>query len=326
MKKKVLLVLLLGLLIAGGYLGFHAIREGSGSGTLTLYGNVDIREVQMAFRVPGRIKDMFFEEGDAIEPGDLLATLDDRPQREALAVAEARIAEAQAKLDLLNTGSRPQEIEQARARVAESEAGLANAEHEFQRQAALVKEKLSSQSQLDQTRSLRDQWAARLDQTREALNLAQEGFRSEEIVQAQAAVAAAAAQRDQAATQLSDTRLLSPSAGTIMTRVLEPGAMVGVGAPVYTLSLDEKIYVRAYVDEAGLGKVVPGTAVLITTDGGDRSYTGQVGFVSPRAEFTPKSVETAALRTDLVYRLRIVVTDADPGLRQGMPVTIHLKE
>ena len=107
-----------------------------------------------------------------------------------------------------------------------------------------------------------------------------------------------------------------------MTRVREPGAMVSVGSPVYTLSLTDKVYVRAYVAEPHLGRVSPGTGVQILTDAGGRSYSGQIGFVSPRAEFTPKSVETPALRTDLVYRLRIVVTDADSGLRQGMPVSV----
>jgi HlyD family secretion protein len=110
----------------------------------------------------------------------------------------------------------------------------------------------------------------------------------------------------------------------ILTRVREPGAIVGLGMPVYTLSLTETVYVRAYVDESSLGRVVPGDKLIVTTDTSDRQYTGQVGFVSPRAEFTPKSVETPELRTDLVYRLRIVVTDADDSLRQGMPVTITL--
>jgi HlyD family secretion protein len=109
-----------------------------------------------------------------------------------------------------------------------------------------------------------------------------------------------------------------------MTRVLEPGSMVAIGAPAYTLSLTENIYVRAYVDEPNLGHVQPGAQVLVSTDTDDKQYEGQVGFISPRAEFTPKSVETAALRTDLVYRLRIVVSNSDGRLRQGMPVTVTI--
>jgi HlyD family secretion protein len=322
---KILRVLIgLGLLLVAAYFGWQWFRSADGNDGLTLYGNVDIREVQMAFRVPGRVTTMSYEEGDSIVTGDLLATLDDTPQRNALAVATARIAQAQARFDLLNAGARPQEIKQARAGVRESQAGLANAQEAFKRQARLVEQALSSQRLLDQARSARDQWQARLTQAQEALALAVEGFRSEEIAQAQAALDAAIAQHSQLATQLSDTQLLAASAGTIMTRVTEPGAMVGVGSAVYIVSLTDKIYVRAYVDESNLGNVVPGTDVQVTTDTDGRVYQGRIGFVSPRAEFTPKSVETPALRTDLVYRLRIVVPQADGGLRQGMPVTVSI--
>jgi HlyD family secretion protein len=90
------------------------------------------------------------------------------------------------------------------------------------------------------------------------------------------------------------------------------------------LSLTDTIYVRAYVDEPSLGKVVPGAEVVVTTDSSSRQYVGRVGFISPRAEFTPKTVETPELRTDLVYRLRIVIPEADDALRQGMPVTVAI--
>jgi len=91
---------------------------------------------------------------------------------------------------------------------------------------------------------------------------------------------------------------------------------------VFTLSLRNPIYVRAYVSEQELGRIHQGSKVTVRTDSSAKVYQGQVGFVSPRAEFTPKSVETTDLRTDLVYRLRIVVADGDEGLAQGMPVTV----
>jgi len=100
--------------------------------------------------------------------------------------------------------------------------------------------------------------------------------------------------------------------------------MVNATTPVYSLSLRDPVYLRAYVSEPHLGWLVPGAAVTVHTDSSAKVYQGRIGFISPRAEFTPKSVETTDLRTDLVYRLRIVVPDADDGLRQGMPVTIHV--
>jgi len=324
MKKRILILLLLA---AAGFAAFATYRFWPGEAGregLTLYGNVDIREVQLGFRVPGRLEEMRFEEGDAVTAGTLLATLDQRPQRDALAVAEARVAEARARLAELRAGSRPQEIEQARARVDEAQAALQNAEKEYKRQRELTLQNLSSQGLLDNALAQRDAGAARLAAAREALGLAVEGARAEDITAAEAALAGAIALRDQAATQLEDTQLVAPNNGIILTRVREPGAILAAGAPVYTLSLTDTIYVRAYVEEPHLGQVAPGARVTITTDSAGTQYTGQVGFISPRAEFTPKSVETPELRTDLVYRLRIVVPDADEGLRQGMPVTIRL--
>ena len=321
--KNILVVVILTLTAAAtGYFAYGRMQSGNGNGALALYGNVDIREVPLAFRVGGRLQAMNFEEGDAVREGDLLALLDDELLRYGVAMAEAEAEQARARLKLLRHGSRPQEIRRVRAGVEEAAAGLENAQHEFNRQQQLVSKQHGSQHLLDLARASRDQWTARLAAAREALALAEEGFRSEEIAVAQAVLTAAAARRDRARLQLRDTRLYAPSPGVIMTRIVEPGAMLGAGAPVYSLSLTDSVYVRAYVDEPNLGLVVPGAGVQVHTDGGS-SYLGQVGFVSPRAEFTPKSVETPALRTGLVYRLRIVVTDADQHLRQGMPVTVR---
>lgn len=293
-------------------------------GDQMLYGNVDIREVHLGFRVGGRLAQMNFEEGDAVSAGTVLAKLDPKPMLDGLALAEARVAEAEARLAVLRKGSRPQEIEQARARVDEATAALANAEQEYVRQQELTAKQLSSQHLLDAAIAQRDQASARLAAAQEALALAIEGSRLEDIAAGEAALAAARAHLEQARTQLADTELLAPNNGVILTRVKEPGAIVAAGTPVYSLSLTETVYVRAYVDEPNLGDVVPGDRVIVRTDSSERAYSGQIGFVSPRAEFTPKSVETPELRTDLVYRLRIVVTDPDENLRQGMPVTVEL--
>ena len=119
---------------------------------------------------------------------------------------------------------------------------------------------------------------------------------------------------------------MAPSDGTVMTRVREPGSMVASSTPVYTLSLRNPVYVRAYVSEPNLGRIAPGAAVRVHTDSSGKAYRGQIGFISPRAEFTPKTVETAALRTDLVYRVRIVLPGGARVLRQGMPVTVRVGE
>jgi len=324
-KKRFFIIVVLAI-FGGGYYAWTQWSEADEGGALTLYGNVDIREVQLGFRVSGRLQQMQSEEGDAVEEGTLLAVLDDQPFVEALAVADARVQESTARLQRFNTGSRPQEIQQARETVKETQAAFDNARRDLARQKELVASKIGTQRLLDNARSQFDQTKARLAASKEVLALALEGSRQEDIAGAEAALAAALAQRQQFETRLGDTKLYSPSAGIVMTRSREPGAMLGVGTPVYTVSLAQKVYVRAYVDEPSLGFAVPGASVTIVTDTQGKQYTGQIGFVSPRAEFTPKSVETQALRTDLVYRLRIVVTNADEFLRQGMPVTVVLLE
>ena len=124
--------------------------------------------------------------------------------------------------------------------------------------------------------------------------------------------------------RLADSELIAPGAGEILTRARERGAIVSPGETVFTLTLSSPVWVRTYVNETDLGHVQPDMPAFVTTDSAPgKIYNGHVGFISPTAEFTPKSVETRELRTDLVYRLRIVVDNPDGGLRQGMPVTVR---
>jgi len=301
-------------------------RAGRSAGPLRLYGNVDIREVQLAFRQPGRVADLAFDEGDVVTAGARMAALDAQPYRDALAAAKASVQAAQAELAKLRRGLRPQEITQAREALRQAQALAVETERNYQRQGSLLASGASSQRTVDAARTAREQAAAGVEAAKAALSQAAEGFRKEDVAAAEARLAAAQAAQAQAVTALADTVLLAPSNGTVIARVRESGSMVASQSTVYSLSLDAPVYVRAYVGEPDLGQVAPGTAVRVRSDSSDKVYRGQVGFVSPRAEFTPKTVETTDLRTDLVYRLRIVVDDADrdSALRQGMPVTIEI--
>jgi HlyD family secretion protein len=321
MHKRVLIVLLAAIAVAAA-VAWRVYSGRDATGPLTLHGNVDIREVNLGFRVPGRLAAVLREEGDRVEAGELLAELDDAPYRDALRAALAQVGIAEARVAMYRSGSRPQEIERAEANVREARAALRNAEQELARQRGLDERGLTSASSVDQAQARRDEAAARLRAAEEALALARAGFRDEEIAAAEAELELARAEAARAETELADTRLEAPSVGTIITRVREPGSIVAVGEPVYTLSLDEPVFIRAYVEEPDLGKIAPGMPAFVETDSSSRRYRGRVGFISPRAEFTPKNVETVNVRADLVYRLRIIVEDADQGLRQGMPVTV----
>lgn len=290
---------------------------------LVLYGNVEIREVELAFRQPGRLLLMHVDEGAQVRRGDTLAELDARPYADALAAADAEVRRAQAELDKLRSGNRSQDILRAQADLREAAAALQRLESDFRRESELAVKGMTTQRALEAARTGRDEATARLAAARQTLSLQQEGSRREDVAAAEARLAAAEAARDQARTALDDTRLAAPSDGVVLARVREPGSMLGNRDSIYTLSLPRPAYVRAYAAEPVLFRTAPGTAVSIALDGSDKVYRGHVGFVSPRAEFTPKSVETPELRTDLVYRLRIVVPEPDAGLRQGMPVTVR---
>lgn len=322
-KRRWFSIIAAAAIVAGGVL-FWQLRGSGHHDALRLYGNVDIREVELAFRQPGRVATMAFEEGDSVAAGAVMARLDATPYREKLAAADAELAVAQAGLEKLQRGNRPQEIAQARERVRQAEAAARDAERNFQRQNQLLGTGAASQRTVDAARAARDQSAAELASARAALSLATAGFRSEDVAAGEARVAAAEAAVAQARTALADTELVAPSNGIVITRVREPGSMVASNTPVYTLSLRHPVYVRAYIDEPELGRIAPGMRVGVRSDLSDKVYHGQIGFISPRAEFTPKTVETTDLRTDLVYRLRIVMDGVDPELRQGMPVTIDV--
>jgi HlyD family secretion protein len=245
----------------------------SAGGQIVLYGNVDIRELTLGFRVAGRVEAMLKEEGDRVEAGEVLARLDAKPFLDDLAVKEAQVREIEAR--------------------------LLNAEKNLARRGSLLKNKSLAQSDYDEALAARDELSARLDTVR--------------------------AQRDLSLTSLADAELSTPSSGTVLTRVREPGSVVAAGEVVYTVSLDSPVWIRAWLDEPDLGRVRLGQRVRATTDSGG-AYEAKVAFISPKAEFTPRAVETTALRTDLVFRLRVVVSNPDGGLRQGMPVTLEILE
>lgn len=324
MKRNwiVLIVVLLALL-AGGVWNFRRVARDSS--TLVLYGNVDIREVNLGFRVSGKVAEVLKDEGDTVQPGDIIARLDEQPYLREVAEASALAKSVKARLDLIQAGYRKEEIAQARAVLRERQATLQNAARIRDRKQDLVRRKVVPDQEFDDAAAAHDEAEARMHSSEAALTLLEAGYRPEEISQAEADSAKAEAALQAARLHLEDTVLKAPSGGVVMTRALEPGAIASAGTTVVNLSLKAPVWVRVYVHEPELGRIHPGQTVSITTDTHpDRPYQGQIGFISPRAEFTPKSVETRELRTLLVYRLRVVVSEPDDGLRQGMPVTVRL--
>ncbi len=305
--------------------GVAYYRAHASPATAEFYGNVDIREVSLGFRVAGRVDTLAVDEGDAVKEGQVLATLDADPLRRELNEAKANAHAIEARLALFRAGYRGEDIAQAQAVLAERRAGLTNAEQTLRRLSELKGTGAISSRTYDDAVAARDEARARVQQAEQSADQYQRGFRPQEIAEAEANLGRALAAVSQAELRLKDSSLAAPADGIVLTRAAERGAILNAGAVIYTLSLVRPVWVRAYCAEPELGSVNPGRSVLVYTDGRrDRPYHGKVGFVSPTAEFTPKNVETADLRTALMYRFRVVVSDPDEGLRQGMPVTVRI--
>ena len=321
-RRIVGIVALVALLIAAIATRGFGVFGRADSGALTLHGNVDIRQVDLGFRVAGRIATIPFEEGAHVDQGAVLAALDPAPLHDQVEAADAQVAAAAAELDKRRNGNRAQDVAQARAKLADAQATLVSAKDDYDRRATLVKAGAVSQALFESTTAKFRSAQAQVEAATQALSLQQAGARREDIASAQASHQQAQAQAAKARTDLGDTVLHAPNAGTILTRAREPGAIVQPGETVMTLTIDRPLHVRAYIPEPELARISPGMAVTVHVDGNARAYHGTIGFIAPSAEFTPKSVQTDALRADLVYRVRVIVTDPDDGLRQGAPVTI----
>jgi membrane fusion protein YbhG len=310
---------------AGLYYGFR-LNARNGSGALTLYGNIDIREADLAFNSEGRVESMLVEEGDPVEQGQLLATLDDKRYAAAVTAAKAKIGAQQAVLDRLLAGSRPAEIAKARADVNAIEASVRDARSKLERTQRLAKQDFASQQALDSDRSRVDTLEAQLKASQQALELVVLGPREEDIAEARANLQALQAELALAEEKLRDSKLYAKESGTIKTRIVEPGAVVLAQTPIYSIALSDPLWVRTYVSETDLGRIRPGMKGEVFADAApNAAHEGWIGFISPVAEFTPKSVETPEVRTSLVYRVRLYVKNPGNTLRQGMPVTVRLK-
>ena len=319
LKQTLVAVVLAAAIAAVWYTQFQANSNAKES---TLSGNVDIREVNLSFRVGGRLKSLAVDEGAKVHAGDLLCELDAEPYHIALDDLTASNAALAARKALFRAGYRKEDIEQAKANLQAREAAQLYAERNNVRQLKLADTGASAQRLLDDARSQRDQAVAQTEAAREQLKALSIGYRREEVDEASANQEKASAQLRNARLQQADTRLFAPSDGTIITRAAEPGTMLAAGTTMLTLSLDRPVRIRAYVGEKDLGKIAPGMHAKIYTDSRPEPYDAVVGFISPTAEFTPKNVETQDLRTALVYRLRLTVENPDDVLRQGMAVTV----
>ena len=328
MKKRILLLVVL-VLAAGAGVGFwlyERSRAEPNPNRLLLYGNVDIREVALAFNNTEHIAEILVEEGDRVQQGQLLATLKKARLNAELATAQAGVAAQQATLARLLAGTRPEQIRKVRADLAARQAELVDAKQRFRRADNLFKKKMASAQERDDAEARLNLAQAEVKAAGEELALALAGPRVEDIDAARATLNAQEARLELAEVVLKEADLYAPHDGIIRDRIQEPGDLASPQRATLTLALTNPVWVRAYAPETALGRLKPGMRASITTDSyADKVYDGWVGFISPTAEFTPQTVETPDLRTKLVYQVRVYACNADDELRLGMPATVTIR-
>lgn len=290
---------------------------------LVLYGNVDIRQVSLAFNSSERIDEMTKNEGDTVKKGEVLAKLNTRPLELAIERQKAAISAQEAQVEKLHNGSRSEDIAAAQAQVNALSATANNARVYYDRMLKLRSSGAISKQTADNAEAQWKSADANLNNAQAVLDKAVNGARKEDVSAAEAQLAELKAQLKTYEYNLSQATLVAPEDGVVRSRLLEPGDMASPSVPVYMIGITTPKWVRAYVAENRLGDIHEGMKAKVYTDSDpNHPIEGQVGYISNTAEFTPKTVQTEELRTALVYEVRIYVQDPDNRLRMGMPATV----
>jgi HlyD family secretion protein len=319
--RRVIPIILAAVLVVGGlayWLVWWETRQPDN--TLRLQGHMEATETDLAFKVSGIIQYIFFQEGDWVAMKQVVAGLEARDLRDEVDRARAALAASQANLTKYEHGYRPQEIKEAEAQVGKTKADLVNKKLDYERYENLYKRKVVPGITRDKFQA--DYLMAKEvhKSAVEQYSMLKEGYRAEDIDQARGKFKEAQATLELALTRLGYGTINSPVNGVVLVRPMEPGMTAAVGAPVLTLGDMDNIYFQGYIPEKDLAKVKFGMKAYVTSDSyPGKQYPAWVSFISSKAEFTPKTVETYKERVTLVYRCKIRAQNLNYDLKPGMP-------
>jgi HlyD family secretion protein len=326
------------LLAAVSFALFAACNSETASNVARVSGHVEATDVQVAPEVGGRVLELRVQEGDRVKRGDPIARLDDRDTELQLQRARAERDGADAQLRLLRAGSRPEDVRQAEAQVdaAGTEAAAARAEltaahADLERFEALLRANAGSQKQRDDAKARADVARERLRGAEERIRAAREalarlraGARPQEIDAARARVAAIDAQIAALEKNLRDAHVMSPVDGVVTSKLADVGELVAMRTPIVVITDLDHAWANLFVPEPLIPRLKIGQSATVFTDAGGPGISGKVTFISPKAEFTPRNVQTADERSKLVYRIKVTVDNSQGVLKQGMPVDADL--
>lgn len=329
MNKKLIAVVLV--VIAVVIIGFWAWKynnKNQKDNVLTLYGNVDIRQVSLAFEQSGRIDKLLVQEGDKVKAGQVLAALNTNALHIQAKQAQAQLKAQQEAIVKQDVGARPEEITQAKAQLASAQAELDKTNKNLQRLQILVSStdgRAISQQELDYAKSNKDSAEAAVRERQANLELIIKGARQEDREATKAQYEVTKANLDLINYNLTQAELKSPVNAVVRARLQEVGDMTTAQKAVYTLALTDPKWIRVYVNEQDLSSIkMGGTAQVIRDSNPNQPINGKIGYISSVAEFTSKTVQTEEIRTTLVYEVRIYVNDPNDQLKMGQPVTVKV--
>lgn len=316
-------------LVAIGVIVWWLADRHGATNSAVLFGNVDLRQVDLPFNASERVTEVLVQEGDHVKVGQVMARLDPTRIEPQVDKAEADVAAEQQVVNRMHAGTRPEEVAQGRANVASARADSANAQRQYDRLVELSRTssgRAVSRQDLDSAKAALDVAEAKLAVNRKALDLQVAGPRKEDVAQAEAQLRSDQAQLALLRRQLADTELHAPIDGVVRSRLVEPGEIASPQKAAFTLAITNPKWIRAYIAESDFKGVREGVKASVTTDAyPNKPFSGWVGFISPMAEFTPKTVQTEELRSSLVYEIRVFVKDPGDELRLGMPATVRLQ-
>jgi HlyD family secretion protein len=326
------------LLVALACGGTLACRERPPADRIRVSGQVEATDVQVASQVPGRLLERKVSEGDRVQKGAVIALLDTADTELAITRARAERAQAEAQVRLLMAGSRPEDIRvaesqvpPAQADVAAAEADLAAAELDVQRFQQLVASNSGSRKQLDDAVARRNVTRERVVAARERVRVAQEGVarvkagaRREEVEAARARVDGVSAQIATLDKAVSDATIVAPIGGVVTTTIADTGELIQPRSPIVVITDLDHAWANVYVDEPFVPRLRVGDTATLFTDAGGPGVKGTISYISERAEFTPRNVQTADDRSKLVYRVKVSVDNSNGLFKAGMPVEAEI--
>lgn len=327
MKRKRWIVAVVVLLLAGLVALVMYTQRGDRlpEGQLVASGTIEVTEVRIGFRMPGTLAQRPVEEGDAVEKGSLIAALDSRENKARLNEAEAGVRVAQAALDELESGFRPEEVAQAQAAVREAAVQAKNLKAQAERSRSLFAEGGVSREQLDREVTAATAAESRYRSAREKLNLLQSGYRSEQIDAARARLEQVQAAAQTLRITLADMTAHSPIPGVVTRVHAEVGETLAAVRPVATIADLSRPRLRVYIPERQIGLLRLGDRAEVAVDAWpDRRFPGHVSFISSQAEFTPKNVQTLEERVKLVFAVDVQLENEEGILKPGMPADVWI--